>query len=393
MSQHYDVVIVGGGAVGSSSAYWLTADPAFNGRVLVVERDPSYARASTTLSLGSIRQQFSTPENIRLSAFGMHFLKHLGDYLTLDGEIPEVSYLERGYLFLASEAGLPVLEANHRTQQALGATNAILRGPELASRFPWLCLDGLAAGSLGLAGEGWFDPYALLQAFRRKARAQGAVYLTDEVVSLARESSRLTGLTLASGEAIQAGVVVNAAGPHAGKLARMAGLTLPVAPKKRFVYVFECREKLEPPPPLVIDATGVFVRPEGRGYVSGVSPPADQDPDCEDLEVEYGLWEDLVWPTLAHRIPAFAAVKLTRAWAGHYDYNTLDQNGILGPHPEVSNFLFANGFSGHGIQQSPAVGRAISEWIIHGGWRSIDLSRFGYGRIAQQQPLLELNVV
>ncbi len=393
MPEHYDVVIVGGGAVGSSSAYWLTADPAAKRRVLVVERDPTYARASTTLSLGSIRQQFSTEENIRLSTFGMHFLKHLGDYLAVDGETPEVSYLERGYLFLASEAGLPVLEANHRLQRGLGATNVILETGALKERFPWLDVGGIAAGSLGLVGEGWFDPYALLQAFRRKARAQGAVYVTDEVVGLERKGDRLTGVRLAGGATIAAEVVVNAAGPHGGKLAAMAGLHLPVVPKKRFVYVFECRERLEPTLPLVIDASGVFVRPEGKGFVCGVSPPENEDPDCEDLEVEYGMWEEVVWPTLAERIPAFAAVKLTRAWAGHYDYNTLDQNGIVGPHPEVSNFLFANGFSGHGIQQSPAVGRAIAEWVGHGAWQSIDLTRFGYRRVAAKEKLLELNVV
>jgi sarcosine oxidase len=263
----------------------------------------------------------------------------------------------------------------------------------LKRRFPWLSVDGLAAGSLGLSNEGWFDPYALLQAFRRKARSQGVVYLADEVVALERTGTRVAGVRLRSGDAVAADWVVNAAGPHAGKLAAMAGIDLPVAPKKRLIYVFECRQRLDPVPPLVIDANGIFFRPEGKGYISGTSPPEDQDPDSDDLEVSYGMWEDTVWPGLAARVPAFEAIKLTRAWAGHYDYNKLDQNGILGPHPEVANFVFANGFSGHGIQQSPAVGRAIAEWIATGGWQTIDLTRFGFARIAERRPLKELYVV
>jgi sarcosine oxidase len=255
-----------------------------------------------------------------------------------------------------------------------------------------MALDGVALGALGLAGEGWFDGYGLMQAFRRKARALGAEYLAAEAVGIEIDGGRVTAVRLASGDRIACGTLVNAAGTRAHLLAAMAGVNIPVRPRKRFVYVFDCRN---PPPraPLTIDPTGVYFRPEGANFVCGVSPPEDQDPDCLDFELDYALWEETVWPTLAHRVPAFEAIKLVRAWAGQYDYNTLDQNVILGPHPDCSNLLLANGFSGHGLQQSPAAGRALAELIVYGAYHSIDLSRFSYDRVLRNDPIVELNVV
>lgn len=392
MANRYDVVIVGGGGIGSAIAYFLSADRDFTGTVAVVERDPTYARCSTTRSASSIRQQFSTPGNIEMSKFGAHFLKHIGDYLAVDGEVPQVTFREIGYLFLASEDGRAILEANHDLQMAHGADNALLSPDELQKRFPWLAVEGIALGSLGLSNEGYFDPHALLQGFKRKARAQGVTYLNDEAIALTRRGSRIASVTLRSGDVIDCGTLVNAAGPFGGALATLAGIELPVRPRKRFVYVIDCRTPVERCP-LLIDPTGVWVRPEGRQFICGVSPDEAEDPDCDDLELDYRLWEEVVWPTLAARIPAFEAVKLTNAWAGHYDYNTVDQNAILGPHPEVSNLLFANGFSGHGIQQSPAVGRAIAELVARGRYVTLDLSDFGYRRLIEGRPLREINVV
>ena len=392
MAERFDVVIVGGGAIGSSIAAFLAMSPDFRGRLAVVERDPSYERASTTRSAGGVRQQFSTPGNIEMSKFGAHFIKNIARYLAVDGEVPQVSFREGGYLFLASEAGQSVLEANHEIQRAHGADNALLAPPALVERFPWLNPEGIALGSLGLSNEGWFDPHALLQGFKRKARAEGAVYITDEVVAVERSGQRIAGVELASGAGLACGLMIDAAGPHAGAVAALAGVELPVRPRKRYVYVVDCRTAVAGCP-LLIDPSGVWVRPEGRQFICGVSPEESDDPDCEDLELDYRLWEDIVWPTLAHRISAFEAVKLASAWAGHYDYNTVDQNAILGRHPEIDNLYFANGFSGHGIQQSPAAGRAIAELILYGAYRSLDLSEFAYGRLASGRPLRELNVV
>ena len=392
MTQSCDVAIVGGGVVGSAIAYFLLGPMGFPGRVIVVEKDPTYAAAATSRSAGGIRQQFSTPENIAMSSFGASFVKHVGDYLSVEGEAPSIPFTEWGYLFLATPAGLAILEANHRTQRGLGADIALLDPAALKARFPWLKTDDLAAGTLGLSNEGWIDPYSLLQAFRRKARALGAVYLTDEAASIERRGNRIEALTLAQGGRIACGSLVDSAGYHAHEVAAMAGIELPIRPRKRFVFVFDCKAPIERAP-LLIDPSGVYFRPEGANFIGGVSPPEDQDPDCFDFEIDYRLFEDVVWPALAERVPAFEAIKLIRAWAGHYDYNTLDQNAILGPHPEVRNFYFANGFSGHGLQQSPAVGRATAELITHGAYRSIDFARFGYERVLRGEPIVELNVV
>ncbi len=387
-----DVVIVGGGVVGSAIAYFLADQPAFDGRVVVVERDPTYAEASTPRSTGSIRQQFSTPENIAMSQYGIAFLDQMGDRLAVDGEQPDVGFHAAGYLFLATPEGRAILEANHGVQRAHGADVALLTPPQLRQRFPWLNVDDLAAGSLGLSGEGWFDPFALLQAFRRRARALGAVYRHDEVTALDREGDRIVGLRLGSGDKIACGAVVNAAGPRAAAVAAMAGLEVPVRPRKRMTFFFHCRTTVTGCP-LVIDPTGFYFRPEGDGFLTGVAPGPHEDPDCLDLDVDHAWFEERLWPGLAHRVPVFEAIKPIRAWAGHYAVNTFDHNAILGPHPEVTNFLFANGFSGHGLQQSPAVGRAISELIAFGAYRSLNLSRFDYGRIARDEPVVEVNVV
>ncbi len=388
----YDVVIVGGGVIGSAIAYFLAQEPGFGGSVLVAERDPSYAGSSTALSVGSIRQQFSTPENIMISMFGVSFLKAIGEYLTVDGEAPDVGFVEAGYLFLASPSGLDVLHRKHAVQRRCGAAVAVLSPAHLKQRFPWMAVGDLAAGSLGVGGEGWFDPYALLRAFRRKARSLAVEYVADEVVGMVRCGSAVSAVRLRGGGEVACGTVVNAAGPRAAEVAAMAALELPVRPRKRFVFAFRCAGEVRDCP-LVIDPSGLYFRPEGAGFITGISPPPGEDPDCLDYDVDYDLFEERIWPILAARVPAFEAIKQTRAWAGHYAFNTVDQNAILGPHPEVGNFYFANGFSGHGIQQAPAVGRALGELIVHGGFRGLDLSRLSYGRLVAGEPLRELNVV
>jgi sarcosine oxidase len=389
----YDVVIVGGAIVGSAIAFFLARESEGRLRILVVERDSTYARASTSLSLSSIRIQFSRPENIAISRFGVDFLKSLGDWLEIDGETPDVGFKERGYLLLSSADGLEILHNNHAVQGAAGCDVALLPPEEIEKRFPWIRADGLAAGSLGLKEEGWFDAYALMQGFRRKARDLGVVYLEDEVVGLRRERDTVSDVILSSGEAVPAGTVVNAAGPAAGKVAAMAGVDLPVFPRKRSVFVFDCKADL-PECPLVVDPSGVYVRPEGGGYICGSSPgPGDPDPDCEDFDVDWDAFESFIWPTLAARVPAFEAIKLTGGWAGLYAVNPHDHNAILGSHPEVTNLLLANGFSGHGVQQSPAVGRGIAELIVHGGYRSLDLACFGFARFAENRLIRELNVI
>ena len=377
-----DILIIGGGVMGSSIAYRLTGDPALAGKVTVVERDPSYARASSALSASSIRQQFSTPLNIHLSRYGIGFLRQARDLLGVD-----LALKEEGYLFLASAAGEAVLRANNAVQRAEGCSVELLEPAGLARRFPWVMPDGLALASFGTANEGWFDGPSLMQAFRRAARDRGAVYLADEVVGLGPRH-----VDLRANGRVEAGTIVIAAGAWSGEVAAMARIPLPVEPRRRSVFVFDVREP-PGPTPLTIDPSGVWFRPEGRFYIGGTTPAEGNDPAGAPLEVQHQEWDEMVWPVLAARVPAFEAAKVVNSWAGYYEYNTFDQNGIVGRHPKIESVIFATGFSGHGIQQSPAVGRAVAELILHGSYRTLDLLPFGYERISAGQPIRELNVV
>lgn len=392
-SERADVVIVGGAIIGSAVATFLAARPEFDGRIVVVERDTTFRTSSTTLSAASIRLQFSTPLNVEISRFGLEVVKHPERWLAVEGEVPELDFVENGYLFLATEAGRATLESNHAVQRSLDVPVVLLTPAELRDRFPWLHTDDLAGGSLGLAGEGWFDAYALLQGFRRKARSLGVEERAGEVIGLELDADRVSAVRLADGSRIEAGWVVNAAGPRAADVAAMAGIDLPVRPRKRLVFHFEAAVSLGAAP-LIIDPSGVYARPEGPAYLAGFSPrDGDADPDTLDLAADRAPFESLVWPSLAHRVPAFDRLRLLDTWAGHYEVNTLDHNAIIGPHPTVANFVLANGFSGHGLQQAPAVGRGLAEWLVTGRYETIDLRPLGFDRIAEDRPVRELNVV
>ena len=387
-----DVLIVGGAAVGSATAYFLASQPSFKGSILVVEQDPTYARSATALSAASIRHQFSTPENIRLSQFGSSFLKSVGDHLRVDGEAPAIGFKERGYLFLATAQGLGILQSNHHTQCAENVDVSLLTPAQLLSRFPWLNVDDLSAGSLGNTGEGWLDAYALMQGFRRKALSLGVQYRQARVEALCRQGRLVTSARLSTGESVTCGTVINAAGTGATALAQSAGIALPVQARKRSIFYFTSSARL-PACPMVIDPTGAYFRPEGEGYLCGIAPSPEQDTECDDFEVQHSLFEEVLWPILAARVPGFEALRLQRSWAGHYDMNLLDHNVIVGAHPDVDNFLFANGFSGHGLQQSPAIGRALSELVTFGEFRTLQLEALGWGRVVEGRPLREINVV
>ena len=390
--KNFDVIIVGGAAVGSAAAYFLATQTDFKGSVLVLEKDFSYEKCATTLSAASIRHQFSTPGNIQMSQFGTHFIKHSNEHLTVNGEAPEIGFHEGGYLFLASNAGRAILQSNHLVQRSLGVDVVLLTPEQLRERFAWMATDDLSAGSLGMSGEGWLDAYGLLQGFRRKAISLGVKYSQAQVTSIHREGHHIQSVSLSDGSTLTCSVVINAAGTGAHLLAQSAGIELPVESRKRCVFHFTSPAKVDHCP-LVVDPSGAYFRPEGQGFICGISPPPEQDPECFDFDVQHALFDEVLWPILATRVPGFEAVRLKNAWAGHYDMNTLDHNLIIGAHPEVDNLLFANGFSGHGMQQSPAVGRALSELVTYGQFRTLDLSAFGWQRIIAKKPLLEINVV
>lgn len=382
-----DVVIIGGAAVGSSTAYFLRR-LGFKGSVVVVEKDPTYQWCATGRSVASVRQQFSTPENIRLSQFGVGFFKSIKDEFGPDADI---SFRERGYLIMASAEGVAGLRDNIALQHSLGADTEPLDTAGIARKFPWLSVDGLAAAGWGRSGEGWVDPHALRQLFQTGARARGVAYHNGEVTGLDIAGGRVRAVRLADGTRISCGTVVACAGWHSHKIAAMAGIDLAVRPKKRLVFVVDIRQELAGCG-LMIDPTGLYFRPEGRFYLAGIQPPESEDADCEDFEIDHAFFDREVWPRLAVRAKAFESLKVVNAWSCHYDYTLLDQNAVLGPHPAVANLNFACGFSGHGLQHSPGNGRAMAELIVHGGYRSIDLSRLGFARLLANQPLRENNV-
>lgn len=390
----YDVVIVGGAVVGSATAYFLATNPDFKGTVLVIERDWTYQRSATALSSSSIRHQFSNAINVKVSQFGTEFIRNFKKSVAIDDDTPEIGFHENGYLFLAEdERGADILRRNHETQIGCGAAVSLLDADGLAKRFSWLNTEGLVLGSTGEAGEGWFDSVGLLQGFRKKARHLGVEYIEDEVVAVNRKGDSIISVTTKSGQTIACGTMVNTSGTNGKKVARMAGLDIPVEPRRRSLFVVDCRTPLGPGVGLTIDPTGVFFRPEGNFYLMGTYPKHDPEVDPNDFDVMYEEFDEEIWPILANRVPAFEAIKVVNSWAGHYDYCTLDHNVVLGPHTEVGNFLFANGFSGHGLQQSPAMGRGLSELITYGSFKSLDLSPFGYERVTANRPFLEDAVI
>lgn len=386
------IVIIGGGVIGSAVAYFLrAADPSV--AVTVIERDPTYARSSSALSAASIRQQFSTPLSIRMSLFGIAFLRELGERLAIDGARPSIDLHEGGYLFLATPAGEATLRENHALQLAEGAQIRYLEREALAAGFPWLNVEDLAAGCYGERGEGWFDGYGLVQALRKKAQSLGARYLASEAVDLVREGRRITHVVSADGERHACDTVVNAAGAWARRIAELAGVEIPVFARRRSIFNVSSPARLERCP-LLIDPSGVYFRPEGRTYLCGTSPASDRDPDDLPLdEVDHALFDEVIWPTLAHRVPGFEALRVENCWSGYYEYNVFDHNAIIGYHPEVENCIFANGFSGHGLQQGPATGRGVSELILHGRYTTLDLSELDWTRVLENRPIVEKNVV
>lgn len=398
MTAAVEVAIVGGGAIGSAIACFLASDPDFDGRIAVIERDPTYRQASSALSAASIRQQFSTPENIRMSQFSFEWLRDAGHHLAVAAgpgegdDAIDIGLHEAGYLYLATQGSAAALRANHDIQRAAGAEVVLLTPDELGDRFPWLAVADLGLGSLGVAGEGWFDGYALLAALRRKARSLGVEYVAAEVMDVRVADDRVRSVVLDDGRTVPCGRLVNAAGPWAGAVAALAGVELPIEPRRRCVFAFDAPE----PPgdcPLVIDPTGAWFRPDGGSFIGAIPPTADEDRAGLPLQVDHRLFTERLWPVLAARVPAFDRLRVSGAWAGYYEVNTVDHNAILGPHPDLANLLFANGFSGHGIQHAPAVGRAIAELVVHGRYLSLDLSVFGYERLAAGRRIVERNII
>lgn len=397
-SSAYDVVIVGGAIHGTSTAWWLTDNPDFTGSVLVVERDMAYENCSTAHTNSCIRQQYSTEINVRISQFGADFIKNFRRYMGNDPEAPEPRLQNFGYMYLAADEGFAnALKESHKVQVAAGAGTKLMTADEIKQAYPFYNVDDIVLGSHNTVDEGYWEGAVVFDWMRRSARKRGIEYLSNEVVGMTKNAAgdRVESVTLKSGEVIACGQIVNASGPRAVLTSRMAGIEIPIEPRKRFTWIFSAEKPLDQDLPLTIDPSGVHVREHGGGTYQGGGHREDDDPavDYDDFEMDHDLWEEKIWPRLAARIPAFEAIKVTHGWAGHYAYNTLDHNAVIGPHNEVGNFVFQNGFSGHGLQQSPAIGRAVSELLTYGEFRTLDLTCFSYDRIVRNEPFLETAII
>lgn len=393
----YDVIIIGGAIMGSSTAWWLCQTPDFTGRILVIERDPTFAFASTTHTNSCIRQQFSTPLNIRISQFGAEFVQNFRRYMGGDAQVPDLRIRNFGYLYLAdTPAFADVLRRNQAVQRAEGAGTELLTPDQIADRYPFYAVDDLLLGSINTIDEGYFDGATVFDWWRRQSREQGAEHLYNEVVAINRNAAGtwVESVTLATGQTVRCGQVVNASGPRASATARMAGIDLPVEPRKRYSWIFKAERPLDRDLPLTIDPSGVHVRENGGGtYLAGGHSAVDPAVPYDDFTMDHTIWQDHIWPHIAHRIPQFESIRVQSEWVGHYAYNTLDQNAVIGPHPEVANFFFLNGFSGHGLQQSPAMGRAMAELLTYGIYRTLDMTPLEFDRVIRNSAFVETAVI
>jgi glycine/D-amino acid oxidase-like deaminating enzyme len=391
----YDVVIIGGAMYGSAVAWFLTDNPDFDGTVLVIERDPTYQNSATAHTNSCIRQQFSNPLNVKISQFGAAFIKGFKGLMGNDPRVPDLSIQSYGYMYLAdTDAFADQLRAAQKVQIDAGAATQLMTPAQIKEAYPFYTVDDIVLGSINLIDEGYWDGGTVFDWWRRSARERGVEYITGEVTSMHVVGPRVHSVTLANGDAIACGKVVNATGPRGAKTAKMAGIQIPVEPRKRFTWIFSAEQPLGQVLPLTIDPSGVHFRQDGpKTYLAGGHAHPDLAVECDDFAMDHGLWQDKIWPTIASRIPQFEAIKVITEWAGHYDFNTLDQNAILGPHTEIENFFFVNGFSGHGLQQSPAMGRGTAEMLTYGEYRTLDLTPFGFERIAAGRPFAESAII
>ena len=379
------VLIVGGAIMGSFSA-WALRLAGHTGPITVVEKDPTYKWSSTALSAASIRTQFGTPTNIAMSLYAAQMFR---DIKQVFGEDADIGFREKGYLILGGPDDVEARTAAAAMQRSHGAEIEVLGPDELRTRFPGISVEGVGVGTFGARYEGWFDAWSLLSTVRRAARQRAVEYVEASVSSFETCDARITGVVLADGVKLPCDFCVLATGAWSGRLVAGLGIALPVVPKKRTVFSFKTPFKLANFP-MLFDASGIWVRPEGEGYIGGIQPLPEHDLDADgDFEPDHGLFEVPFWPLLATRIPAMEELRLHRAWAGHYEVNTLDHNGVVGAHDELTNLIFATGFSGHGVMHAPAVGRGVAELIMTGGYRAIDMRPLGWERIRTAAPLFE----
>ncbi len=385
----YDIIIIGGGIMGSATAYYLTkTDPAL--KVAVVERDPTYARASTTLSMSNVRIQFSLKENIQISQYAFEVLDRFEDEMAVDGNKPKIYNHREGNLFMVDENNEAPARRAFELQKRLGCRIEWWTPQKIKEAFPLYDTGGFSGGTYGPA-DGHFDAYAALMGYKAKARSLGAEYLNNEVAKIETRSGRVTGVQLTSTESLATRFIINCAGAWAAQVAATAGVNLPVEPVKRQVFTLDTAVKPHGPLPLTVLPSGLYFRTETGGVIL-LGKSMAEDPIGFHFSWDDKRFMEILWPELAEFVPAFDRLKLVRGWAGLYAVNTLDGNAILGEWPQLQGLFLANGFSGHGLQQAPAVGRYLAELVLKLPV-SLDLSIFGPLRIIENRPLSEKGLV
>jgi len=378
----YDIIIVGGGVMGSSTAYHLMADERL--KVAVVEKDPTYAKASTPLSIGNVRTQFNLRENVRISQYAYEFMEKFEETMEVNDVRPHIAWHREGNLFLVADEGRKQAEDDMAMQVDLGCNIQWWTREKMEQRLPQCNLENYAGATFG-PDEGIMDPYGVLMGYRSKAKSLGARYISDEVTEIISRQGQVSGVKLASGKALTAKIVLNCAGAWAAEIAKTAGVEIPVVPVKRQVFAVDPKHKQDSLPRLTVLPSGLYIARETNGSLL-VSKTMAEDPIGFDFTWDEDRFMEVVWPELAAFIPQLETLKLIRGWAGLYAINTLDANAILGEWPELKGFFLANGFSGHGFQQAAAVGRHMSE-LITGREPSMDLTVFGTQRILENQPI------
>ena len=379
------IVIVGGGIIGSSVAYSLTnADAGVN--VVVVEPDPSYEWAATPRATGTIRRAFTMPEKIQMSCYANEVYSDFSALTSIDGEeVADVQFRKGGFLYMVW--GKEHVEQMERVVAQVTPYYPeidLLNSGAISERYPSIRTENVDAG-LFAPDDGWIDAASALQGYKKKAKSLGAVYVKDRVVDIMTSGNLAVGVKLESGTILNADAVINCANCWSAEVSETVGMKMPIRPLRRMTYYIDVQSDLEPLP-LTRDANGISIRPEGSGYIVGVTNHNENF--GFNWTLDYDWFDETVWPAIATRIPAFEAVKLQSCWSGHFDMNTLDDTAVVGPWTgRIENFYVAAGFSGHGLQQAPAVGRAMKELLLDGGYQTIDLSRLGYQRVLDNQPL------
>lgn len=377
------IVIVGGGIIGSCIAYHLALAGAAADTV-VVEPDPTYEWAATPRAVGGVRLQHALPENVEMSLYGDGVYSDFAAQVTGGTVSFDPQFHRIGYLYqVAGPAEVAALHDLARMQSALGVEVHLLDRAALRARYPSFHFGGVDAAALSPA-DGQIDPHAALMGFRRAAEGRGVRFLRDRVAAIEVRDGLVASARLEGGGTLPVDTLVNAANCWAREVCAMVGMDVPIEPVRRQTFQFDIQGELEPIPAMR-HASGFAMRRLRQGFLTGYTEPGE--PAGFRWELDHDVFDTVLWPALAEQSAAFEAVKAKGGWVGHYDMNRLDGNPVIDRFPGAPNFILAAGFSGHGLQHGPAVGRAVKELVLDGGFRSIDLSRLSFRRVQDGIPL------